>query len=109
MKYFTENTRDTLLPYERLLTGGRVSEQLPAADVLPAVEWRLPKSEGDSPCRDYSEEAIPERDPAYNLPCGTDNAEPTIEALSAEGRRELARRLQQLGMSRARAAVVASL
>ena len=58
---------------------------------------------------DYSEEAIPERDPAYRLSGGTDYEEPTVEALSREVRQDLARRLQQLGMSRARATVVATL
>jgi hypothetical protein len=109
MKYFDEKKRDALLPYEKLLTAGNLSEQLPTADVLLTVERRLPKSERDGACRDYSEEAIPERDPAYRLPSGTDNEEPTIEAVSAAVRLDLARRLQQLGMSRARAAAVVSL
>jgi hypothetical protein len=60
-------------------------------------------------CRDYSEEAIPERDPAYCLPAGTGYEGATIEAVSAEVRRDLARRLQELGMSRGRAAFVAGL
>jgi hypothetical protein len=109
MTSFTEMTRDALLQFERFLTDGKRGEQLPTADVLPTMERRLPNSERDSAGRDYSEEAIPERDPAYRLPSGTDNEEPTIEAVSAEVRRELARRLQQLGMSRARAAAVVSL
>ena len=58
---------------------------------------------------DYSEEAIPERDPDYRLPRGTDYEARTVETVSAELRLELARRLQELGMSRARAAVLASL
>jgi hypothetical protein len=58
---------------------------------------------------DYAEEAIPERDPAYRLPPGTDYESRTIEAVSAEIRADMARRLQELGMSRARAALVASL
>ncbi len=60
-------------------------------------------------CHDYAEEAIPERDPAYRLPPGTDYEVRTIEAVSAETRVSLARRLQELGMSRARAAFVVSL
>jgi hypothetical protein len=60
-------------------------------------------------CHDYGEEAIPERDPAYRLPPGTDYEARTIEAVSAEVRADMARRLQELGMSRARAALVASL
>jgi hypothetical protein len=109
MKYFDDKTRDALLPYKKLLTGEKLSEQLPTAYVLLAVERRLPKSTRDSAGSDYSEEAIPERDPAYQLPFGTDHEEPTIEAVSAEMRRDLARRLEQLGMSWARAAAVASL
>jgi hypothetical protein len=60
-------------------------------------------------CHDYGEEAIPERDPAYRLPPGTDYESRTIEAVSAEIRADMARRLQELGMSRSRAALVASL
>jgi hypothetical protein len=56
-----------------------------------------------------SEEAIPERDPAYQLSSGTDHEELTVEAVSPEVRLELAHRLQQLGMSRDRALFVASL
>jgi hypothetical protein len=59
--------------------------------------------------QDYSEEAIPERDPAFRLSGGTDYEGPTVEAVSAAVRLELARRLEQLGMSRARAAAVVSL
>jgi hypothetical protein len=58
---------------------------------------------------DYNEEAIPERDPAYRLPHGTSCEEPTVEVISAELKRDLARHLQLLGMSRTRAAIVASL
>jgi hypothetical protein len=60
-------------------------------------------------CRDYSEEAIPERDPSYRLADGTGHEQATIEAISTEVRRDLARRLQELGMSWARAAFVAGL
>jgi hypothetical protein len=60
-------------------------------------------------CRDYDEEAIPERDPAYRLPHGTGYEEPTVEAISAELSRDLVRRLQQLGMTQARATAVVSL
>jgi hypothetical protein len=58
---------------------------------------------------DYAEEAIPERDPGYRLPHATDYDLPTVEAMSAELGRELVRRLEQLGMSQARAAAVVSL
>jgi hypothetical protein len=109
MRYHERETADALLAFEALRGASRLSEQLTAAGVLPAGKRRLPKSESDDPPADYSEEAIPERDPAYRLPAGTDCDEPTVEAISAEMRREMAIRLQQLGMSRARAAVLASL
>ena len=60
-------------------------------------------------CRDYSEEAIPERDPAYRLPNDSQNQEPTMDIVSTETRLELARCLQQMGMSRAKASALASL
>jgi hypothetical protein len=59
--------------------------------------------------RDYSEEAIPERDPAFQLPGGTDSQEPTVEVVSAAMRLDLVHRLVQLGMSPSRAAAVAAL
>jgi hypothetical protein len=62
-----------------------------------------------APGLDYSEEAIPERDPSYCLPASTDYQEATVEALSPETRLDLARCFEQLGMSRARAAFVVSL
>jgi hypothetical protein len=58
---------------------------------------------------DYSEEAIPERDPGYQLPVGTGCDEATVAAVSPEVRLDLAHQLEQLGMSRARALAVASL
>jgi hypothetical protein len=59
--------------------------------------------------RDYSEEAIPERDPAYCLPVGTSYDETTIEVVSKEERLEFVRQLRQLGMSYNRAFVLAIL
>jgi hypothetical protein len=58
---------------------------------------------------DYSEEAIPERDPAYQLAYGTLSETQTLEHLPAAKRFDLARCLEQLGMSAARAALIASL
>lgn len=109
MKYYRQEKRDALLPFEKLSTRRMFHEQPPTVDVLPAVESRLLESEWDSACHDYSEEAIPERDPAYRLPVGTGCEQATVEAVSTEVRRELARRLQELGMSPARATFVASL
>jgi hypothetical protein len=67
------------------------------------------RSQGEPAGLDYSEEAIPERDPAYRLLDDTICETPTIEAVPADVRLALARRLEQLGMSSARAAMVASL
>ena len=78
--------------YDALRTWGEFEAQLTTADL-----------------QDYSEEAIPERDPAYRLPVATWYEEETIEVVTAEKRLDMARRLQLLGMSRARAAAVASL
>jgi hypothetical protein len=58
---------------------------------------------------DFSEEAIPERDPAYRMQDGTLHQEQTVDDLTGAMRFDLARRLQELGMSAARAAMVASL
>ena len=72
-----------------------------AADGLQPRSKRTPA--------DYSEEAIPERDPAYRMLDGTIYEAQTVDALPADVRLALARYLQQLGMSAARAAMVASL
>ncbi len=69
--------------------------------------WPMPVS--DDASLDCSEEAIPERDLSYRLPAGTACEEQTVEVVSAELRLDLARRLEELGMNSARAAVVASL
>jgi hypothetical protein len=60
-------------------------------------------------CTDYSEEAIPERDPAYRLPDGTCCETQTVVHLPAAERLALARCLEQLGMSHARALLLANL
>lgn len=58
---------------------------------------------------DYSEEAICERDPSYRTVDGTLHEAQTVDALPADVRLALARRLEQLGMRAATAALVASL
>jgi hypothetical protein len=58
---------------------------------------------------DYSEEAICERDPSYRCLDGTHYEAQTVEVLSADVRLALACYLEQLGMSRTRAAMVANL
>jgi hypothetical protein len=63
----------------------------------------------EMPLPDYSEEAIPERDPSFRTQDGTMPQEQTVDDLPAVVRRDLARRLQELGMSPTRAALVASL
>jgi hypothetical protein len=76
-------------------------EHTPAALVRDADDERT--------CIDYSEEAIPERDPAYRLPDVTLADSQTLEYLPPSERLALARCLEELGMSPARAAFVASL
>ena len=109
MQYYYQEPDHTLLPCKKPSTREIFQGQLPTAKVLRTVETWPAESKRQGLCRDYSEEAIPERDPAFRLPGGTDHAEPTVEALSAAVRLDLARRLEQLGMSHARAAAVASL
>ena len=58
---------------------------------------------------DYSEEAIPERDPAFHLVDMSPSDTLTIEIVPVDKRHALARRLEELGMKSARAALVASL
>jgi hypothetical protein len=58
---------------------------------------------------DYSQEAIPERDPAYRTSDGTMHEEQTLDEISADMRIALARQLVQLGMKPSRAAMVANL
>jgi hypothetical protein len=58
---------------------------------------------------DYSEEAIPERDPAYRLLDGTLSDAQTVDAVSPAVRSALADRLRELGMGAAKAAIVANL
>jgi hypothetical protein len=70
---------------------------------------KYPDSKDQRIGTDYSEEAIPERDPAYRLCAGTGYETQTVEHMPAAERLALACRLEQLGMSRSRAAFVASL
>jgi hypothetical protein len=99
MKYDHQDKRDTL-PYDGHLT---------RAEVQLELERRPPQATNEDDSVNYSEEAIPERDPAFRLSGGTDDEGPTVEDVSPAVRRYLARRLEQLGMSPARAAAVASL
>ena len=64
----------------------------------------------DEQITDYSEEAIPERDPSYQPPASSTLCDPqTLEYMPLAQRRALASRLEELGMSRTKAAFVASL
>jgi len=98
MKYHKGNGLEALPPYEPATT-----------DLGLAADWLLTSSKDQQACIDYSEEAIPERDPAYRLLDGTLHEAQTVEILPAAERQALARCLEQLGMSAARAAMVASL
>jgi hypothetical protein len=109
MNRHDETKCDILGPYETLLTLGNLDRPMPSAEDLPPIESRMTRSKNESACRDFSEEAIPERDPAYRLPDCSDGEALTVESVSAEMRVELACRLLELGMSRARAAVLANL
>ena len=83
--------------------------QQPTTPDLPLAGDGLQlNSTEQQPGIDYSEEAIPERDPAYQLLDGTLKETHTVEYLPAAERLALARQLEQLGMSAARAAVVAN-
>lgn len=109
MKYHEEAKLGALLPYETLLTAGKFNEEPVTADIPLAGNRLPPNSRDQRTCTDYSEEAIPERDPAYQLPDGTLYETQTVEVMPAAARLALARCLEQLGMSASRAAMVASL
>jgi hypothetical protein len=99
-----------VLPYDNFLFQiGKLSEKLATAGALLAAERPEQSSKDEDAAIDYSEEAIPERDPAYRLQDDTLYKAQTIEIVPAEVRVELARSLEQLGMSSARAAMVARL
>ena len=85
MKHLEETQLDVLLLYERFLAAAKPTRT------------------------DYSEEAIPERDPAYRMHDGTLYEVQTVEVMPSAVRRALARCLEELGMSPSRAAMVASL
>jgi hypothetical protein len=109
MKYQEAEKRDALLSDMKVHTPGTFNEEPATVDLPLAGDRFLPNSNDPGICTDYSEEAIPERDPAFRLPKGTLQETQTIECVSAAERIALARCLEQLGMSPARAAMVASL
>jgi hypothetical protein len=87
MRYAKDQSVDSLFPYEQ----------------------GVPTFEDQQTSPDYSEEAIPERDPAYRLCEGTLSESQTVEYLPPAERLALARQLEELGMNPARAALVANL
>jgi hypothetical protein len=109
MGYSKQKKLDALLPYERLLALGAFNKKKARADAPRAGHRLLPSSNDQQTCTDFSEEAIPERDPAYQVSDGTLHETQTVEYTPASERLALAGCLEQLGMCRSRATVVASL
>ena len=109
MQSHKEEERGTLLSCETLFMAGNVNAEPATADLAWAGRRLRSGVEDPRDGTDYSEEAIPERDPAYRLPDATLYETRTVEHLPPASRLALARRLQQLGMSPTRAALVASL
>jgi len=98
------------LSYDMAIEIEKIDEELAKtkAGVWFALEQPQPTS-NKAGAVDYSEEAIPERDPAYRPLDDTLYKAQTVEVVPAEVRLALARSLEQLGMNGARAAMVASL
>ena len=109
MKYPDEARRDTAVAHEEVLEAGEPNHAVAGPGVPLAAARPLARSTGQRARPDYSEEAIPERDPAYRLPDGTLHDEQTVAVMPAGARAALARVLVQLGMNATRAALVASL
>jgi hypothetical protein len=107
MTYPGEAQLDTVVADEAVLVAEERHDAVAAAGVEPAYARPPASSKGQRPRADYSEEAIPERDPAYRLADAAPDETLTAEHLTAAERRDLARCLEQLGMSRARATMVA--
>jgi hypothetical protein len=107
MKYPDQARLDTVVAGKDVLVADERNDAVEAAGVPKACTRPQATSKGQRPFTDCSEEAIPERDPAYRLEDGTPYETQTVEHLPAAERRALARWLEQLGMSRARATIVA--
>ncbi len=106
----TKDFEAGVLPYDKFLTEiERFHEGLATAGVRLAVERPQPSPKDGDAAIDYSEEALPERDPSYRLGDDTLYKAQTVEVMPAEVRLALARSLEELGMNGARAAMVASL
>ena len=109
MKHIEGQRLDALLPNKKPLPAGNF-DYAPATIDMPVAGHTLPPgSTAPQTGIDYSEEAIPERDPAYRMHDGTLYEVQTVEVMPSAVRRALARCLEELGMSPSRAAMVASL
>src|SRR5438045_9529530 len=97
-----------VLSYDMAIEIEKVDEELAKTGPRLAKQQSQPTSNKPRAV-DYSEEAIPERDPAYRPLDDTLYKGQTVEVVPAEVRPALARRLEQLGMNSARAAMVARL
>jgi hypothetical protein len=109
MKYPDEARLDTAVVHEEVLEAGEPNHAMAGPGGVPLAGARpVARSTGQRARPDYSQEAIPERDPAYRLPDATLYETQTAEYLPASERLALARCLEQLGMNRARATILAS-
>jgi hypothetical protein len=109
MTCIADDNPGALFSYESIRAAGQLNDVSATVDFPLAADTLLPSSKGRPICTDYSEEAIPERDPAYHPSDATLYETQTFAHNSTTERLALARCLEKLGMSRARATVVASL
>src|SRR5262249_17983162 len=109
MKYRETMQGDALRTNEQAHAATRFHGERATSDLPPADDRVGPDLSDQRTDIDYSEEAIPERDPVYQLPDGTSHEAQTAEYVSAADRLALARCLEQLGIRPATAALVASL
>jgi hypothetical protein len=109
MQYHDTEKRDALLLCGQAFTAESFNREPATVDLPPAGAAFLQSSTDQGATVDYSEEAIPERDPTYRLTDGTLHDSETVEHVPAEVRLALARALEELGMSPSRAALMASL
>ena len=98
------------LLHEKHLAGmEKIREALARAGLMVVGERLDPSATRERASTDYSEEAIPERDPAHSPLNGTLYETQTVDEVPARVRLDLAHQLEALGMSASRAAMVASL
>ena len=104
-----ESFEANVLPYDIVTEMEKIDEELAMTGVQFDEERLQQSAKAEGTAIDYSEEAIPERDPAYRPIDDTLYKAQTVEVVPAEVRMSLARCLEKLGMNGARAAMVASL